>query len=193
MALIVLLGNIGCVQTQTRPSGDYEEFAITEASLTQPQWKLFSLYSERYILPNMPYLRFSEGRVTGFDGCNRLIADYTLDEPELTFGLITSTKKACSTQFIEQLLHQAMRETRYAYSKAGVLKLLNESRATIAVFKATAVQPLESEPLTEPAPEPQPEPQIETEPQIPVEPEPETFTETESEPTRTSTLREITF
>lgn len=189
MALIVLLGNIGCVQTQTRPSGDYEEFAITEASLTQPQWKLFSLYSERYILPNMPYLRFSEGRVTGFDGCNRLIADYTLDEPELTFGLITSTKKACSTQFIEQLLHQAMRETRYAYSKAGVLKLLNESRATIAVFKATAVQPLESEPLTEPAPEPQ----IETEPQIPVEQKPETFTETESEPTRTSTLREITF
>lgn len=43
-----------------------------------------------------PSLVLSEdGRLTGSDGCNRLVGDYTAEGAEITFGMIASTMMFC--------------------------------------------------------------------------------------------------
>ena len=68
-----------------------------DTPLLQTTWNLAELNNREIHQADThpPHLRFEAERVTGNDGCNNFFGDYTLDEDELKFGLLASTRMAC--------------------------------------------------------------------------------------------------
>ncbi len=60
-------------------------------------WNLVELFTEKiqYVGSKKPHLRFDTERVSGNDGCNNFFGGYTLNEDNLKFGLLGSTRMAC--------------------------------------------------------------------------------------------------
>ena len=50
----------------------------------------------------VPVLDLEEAQVTGSGGCNRLVASFALDEDELRFGALATTRMACSKSVMQR-------------------------------------------------------------------------------------------
>jgi heat shock protein HslJ len=66
-------------------------------SLLDTTWNLVELEGEKIDHPGsrIPHMRFETDKVSGFNGCNNFFGNYTLEEDNLTFGLLASTRMAC--------------------------------------------------------------------------------------------------
>ena len=83
-----------------------------------------------------PWIKLSEGRVSGFSACNRMIGSYTLEGETLTFGAIGGTKMFCQeVADLEDVFIQTLQKIRYWKSKSGKLRLFDEKKKLIMKFK----------------------------------------------------------
>ena len=82
-------------------------------------------------------LRSGDGRVAGFDGCNRLMGSYSIDGTAIAFGQMASTMMACPDEMeigvgFAEALGAAVRFRLLAHH----LELLDRDGATLARFEA---------------------------------------------------------
>jgi heat shock protein HslJ len=86
-SLAVLSLLLGCADTEH----------ASQTPLLDTTWNLVEMYNKKIQLPGpqVPHLRFEAENVTGNDGCNNFFGGYTLDENNLTFGMLASTRMAC--------------------------------------------------------------------------------------------------
>ncbi len=69
----------------------------SEGLLTNTSWQLQQLGGQGAIAGNQPTLSFVEaGRVTGSGSCNQFNGAVTVNGKSITFGVLASTKMACS-------------------------------------------------------------------------------------------------
>jgi heat shock protein HslJ len=74
-----------------------------------------------------PHLVFSEGRVSGSNGCNRFTGTYQQDGESLHFSPLAMTKMACPPpqDALERAFIQAMAATASVRQSGGSLELLD--------------------------------------------------------------------
>lgn len=111
-------------------------------NVTEKYWKLVELNGQPVpALDREPYLilHTSDGRVTGFGGCNSFTGSYEIDEATLRirFDQVASTMMACASGMeIETAFHEVLRRTDN-YSLADDRLSLNRARmAPLARFEA---------------------------------------------------------
>jgi heat shock protein HslJ len=74
--------------TNTNPN------AVSMTLLTSRQWQM---QLDRDDISAIPTIEFStDGRVTGFAGCNSFSSSYTIEGERITFGALATTKKYCA-------------------------------------------------------------------------------------------------
>jgi heat shock protein HslJ len=84
-----------------------------------------------------PHLEFKEGRVSGSDGCNRVMGSYELKGDAIAFGQVAGTQMACGhTIELERAFRDILvRATRVAIT-AEALSLFDSSGTRIGLFTA---------------------------------------------------------
>ncbi len=85
VAAILLV--FGCTDTEQ----------ASQAPFLGTTWNLAELNNRKiqHPGPQVPHMRFEAEKVTGNDGCNNFFGGYTLDENNLEFGMLASTRMAC--------------------------------------------------------------------------------------------------
>jgi len=83
-----------------------------------------------------PWIKLSEGRVSGFSGCNRLIGSYSLEGKTLTFSQLGGTKMFCfDTQELEDKFMKTLSKTHFWKYKRGKLCLFDENKIVIMTLE----------------------------------------------------------
>ena len=80
---------------------------------------------------------FNNGKVSGNAGCNRFSSSYEINEKQLTFGPIATTKKYCTDEGIyvlEKQFLQAMEQTTTFEMNSEQLKLRNDNGSLMISF-----------------------------------------------------------
>lgn len=83
-----------------------------------------------------PYLEFgTDGRLTGSDGCNRVMSSYEIKGNAITFGPIAGTRMACpGTDEIVNRFHAALKGTGHWSIRGGRLEFFGATGKPLAVF-----------------------------------------------------------
>ena len=84
----------------------------------------------------MPFIKLSDGKVSGFSACNRMMGSYVLDGETLIFNALGGTKMFCfDVQELEDKFMQTLRKTHYWKLKCGKLRLFDSEKKLIMTFK----------------------------------------------------------
>lgn len=132
---LLLLSTTLMATTCKKVTGD------TLQSLSEGQWNLTKLNGEAIVVPEggrVPSLRMegTEGKVSGFGGCNQLFGEYKVEGENISFPVIGGTKMYCeSTMKLEQAFTQALRDASTFKLKGNTLTLYKAGKET-----ATLVQ-----------------------------------------------------
>lgn len=116
--------------------------------LTNTHWRLVRLDGEQIEIKSKkasaPYilLNADKQRVTGTDGCNRLMGNYTLDDDNLRLSNLAGTLMACPKPIMQtaQNFKQVLGSIRSYRVLANYLAVYNDQHERIAAFRATAMQ-----------------------------------------------------
>ena len=110
--------------------------AIGATGLTGSSWVLESLYGQPPVADTTVTLSFEANRVSGSDGCNRLMGSYTVDGFNITFGPLAGTMMACPGPIMEQAdkFRQALSNAKSFQAAEGRLTLLDAEGKAIATF-----------------------------------------------------------
>lgn len=114
------------------------------SELLNTYWKLMVINETEVTVADdqrEPHLVFSaENRVSGSDGCNRLMGSYQLESDKLTLGEIAGTKMAC-TEGAEQTqaFNDALTKVAAYNLHSDQLTLNDANGLVIARFKAVAL------------------------------------------------------
>jgi len=84
---------------------------------------------------------FSDGKVSGYGGCNRYIGSYAVEDGKLVFGPIASTKMLCrgAKDEAERAFHAWLQQPLERVIDAADLRLRGEKDGITLVFVADAV------------------------------------------------------
>jgi len=83
-----------------------------------------------------PWIKLSEGRVSGFSACNRLMGSYSLDGKTLTFDRLGGTKMFCfEVHELEDKFMLSLSKTHYWKYKCGKLSLFDKDNVLIMKLK----------------------------------------------------------
>lgn len=109
--------------------------------LTGTRWALASLAGEPVVLQGQarePFIALESpaSRVVGHAGCNRLTGSYTLQQQQLTFASIATTRMYCEQMALENDVLQALQATRRWRIDGERLLLLDEAGQEVASFLA---------------------------------------------------------
>lgn len=92
---------------------------------------------------NIPSLQFDSAtsRVSGADGCNRIMGGYSVVKDQLTFTQLASTRMACiNNDGLDQRFNAALEKVTHYQVYAKTLKLLDRNGNLLIQFE-TSVQP----------------------------------------------------
>lgn len=128
------------------------ETAVTPAETPSPPngellntyWKLILINdTEVTVADNQrePHITFNaENRVSGSDGCNRLMGSYLLEGDKLTLGEMAGTKMACAEGAEQtQAFNEALTKVAGYTVHGDQLELRDASGLVVARFKAVAL------------------------------------------------------
>ncbi len=107
-------------------------------SFTDTSWNLVELNDRpvQYTGARIPHMRFEADKMTGYDGCNNIFGDYTLDGNSLKFGMIASTRMACEhINGLDMEFHKMLSKTK-EYRITGNRLELYEKENRLASFLA---------------------------------------------------------
>jgi heat shock protein HslJ len=78
----------------------------------------------------------SGGRLSGSDGCNRIVGSYTLKGEAVTFGQVAGTQMACpDTSDVERRFRSALKGTSHWRIVGSRLELFGATGSPLAVFE----------------------------------------------------------
>lgn len=63
--------------------------------LTGAHWRPSEIKSSQISAETPLYLEFKDGQITGYGGCNRFFAGYTISGDTIKIGPLASTRKGC--------------------------------------------------------------------------------------------------
>lgn len=126
-----MAASIGLSACTNAPSGDIKPEAAT-MSLAGSEWSPEDLMNDT----DPPFIQFgSEGRVSGYTGCNQLSGSYTQINSALSFGPLAVTKKMCPDNMgNETLLLQALSDTELANISHLKLDLIDGDNEILMTF-----------------------------------------------------------
>jgi len=86
---------------------------------------------------NAQLIEFTDSRANGFTGCNRFFAQVEQNGPALTFGGVSTTRRACSPDLMERERDFVARleGTRMARLEGDSLVLLDVNEVELARFQ----------------------------------------------------------
>ncbi|WP_297423781.1 META domain-containing protein [uncultured Acinetobacter sp.] len=150
LCTVALLGTslvlAACSTTPVQP-GPSE--TITQSNLMQLQhgtWILTHIGTMQVTTKpstnNIPSLQFAkDGRVSGADGCNRLMGGYTAGRETLSLSQLASTQMACMDKnYVPQKYVEALGKVTHYVVYNKTLKLTDKSGNVLLQF-SSAVQP----------------------------------------------------
>jgi heat shock protein HslJ len=112
--------------------------------LVNTYWKLIQLNdSEITVSENQPEAHIifdAENRVSGSDGCNRIMGSYAVEGDKLTLGQLAGTKMGCTDgekQAIE--FNDALTKVALYSVRNNQLELIDSTESVIARFEAVAL------------------------------------------------------
>jgi heat shock protein HslJ len=143
---LLLTASPGAASTQT---------GRAEATLRGAYWKAVELSGMH--VPSMPvkhepHLVFQpDGRVSGADGCNRIMGTYTVKGDAIAFGQVAGTQMACTdTAEVERRFRSALARSGHWRIQNNRLELIDATGKPLAVFERqeqpappTATSPLQ--------------------------------------------------
>lgn len=148
IGLAALLGSslvlAACQSTPTTPSDSITSTNLIQ--LRQSTWVLTHIGSLEVrsdsSVRNIPSLQFgSDNRVSGADGCNRIMGSYSVGRDTLTLSQLASTQMAClNTTFIPAKFNQALGQVTHYQVYNKTLKLLDRHGNPLLTF-SSSVQP----------------------------------------------------
>ncbi|HMP99197.1 MAG TPA: META domain-containing protein [Cyclobacteriaceae bacterium] len=112
------------------------------ATLTETKWKLTELDGQKIKQATdekLIHIVFytEDSRLSGFGGCNNLIGNYILTEPDQLFMIVASTRMFCEGEMeTESKLLELLTEVEYFEINKQTLSLKN-SKTVVAKFEAT--------------------------------------------------------
>jgi len=102
------------------------------------EWILTQIGKEKMSVSveKTPWIKLSEGKLSGFSACNRLIGGYVLEGEALSFSKIGGTKMFCQeVADLEVQFMQTLAETHFWKYKRGKLCFFDENKKLIMKFK----------------------------------------------------------
>ena len=129
----------GC-QTTPPPSDTIEMANIQQ--LQQRTWILTQMgNTEIKTAPNernIPSLQFSaDNRISGADGCNRIMGSYVVKKHEINLGQLASTKMMCqNTAELSNKFNEALNKVAGYQVYGQTLKLLDRNGNPVLQFKS---------------------------------------------------------
>ena len=102
------------------------------------EWILVKIKDAKvsYSRGKTPWIKLSEGKVSGFSGCNRMIGSYTLEGETLTFNALGGTKMLClEVADFESHFLEYLQKTHSWKCKGGNLCLFDKDKKLIMKFK----------------------------------------------------------
>lgn len=136
----------GCETVPDSPSSTIE--AANLLQLQQHTWiathiGMFEIKSDPSVR-NIPSLQFDGAtqRVSGSDGCNRIMGSYAAGRDTLSFSQLATTRMAClnNTSGVEQKFNDALGKVTHYQVYGKTLKLLDRHGNTLLQF-TSPVQP----------------------------------------------------
>lgn len=124
---------------------------LSQPSLESTAWVLTGIEGQPVLAETWPTLRFENGKVAGYDGCNWFDGAYTASGASLTFGSRMTTMRACLSSLSNstadapimqqaQAYHQALDTTRKYAIHEQKLSLLDQSGAVLLTFSPQDTQ-----------------------------------------------------
>jgi heat shock protein HslJ len=115
--------------------------ARADRRLTGTDWRLVWLDGRRIEPPadprRAPALRLNAGRVTGSDGCNRVMGPVAVDGSRLQIGPLVATRMACADGMdLAQAFTDALARVQGHAIRGEMLELLDAQGATVLRFQA---------------------------------------------------------
>jgi putative lipoprotein len=124
-----------------RVAGQPAQASPVQRSLVETRWVAIELLGKP-VAPQTtarePYLVFApDGRVTGFDGCNRLTGTYTLAGDRVTLGQMAGTQMAClNPPGTERPFRNALAAATRVTLAGERLELFGKDETRVATFSA---------------------------------------------------------
>lgn len=145
LLLVSVFGLNACVATNTTysngSSGGYNTYKpkpTVKPQFTTEGWVLASLNNASYRGPRITLQLSSQKRVSGFSGCNRYFSStIEVNGNRLRFGTVSSTKKLCTDQNINQLENRylnVLRSISY-FEKSSNRLVLNGDSGSLTFYK----------------------------------------------------------
>ena len=121
-----------------------ETTSPTNIELVNTHWKLILLNdTEITVVDNQtePHIVLNtENRLSGSDGCNRLMGSYVLDGEKLTLGEMAGTRMACAGGAAQaQAFNEALTKVAIHTVHSDQLELRDATGLVLARFKAVAM------------------------------------------------------
>jgi copper homeostasis protein (lipoprotein) len=114
---------------------------MATAELLGTTWKLTRLGDTAVVVANperRPSLMLTaDGRVAGYDGCNRMAGSYQISDRSIAFSQLASTKMACIDGMEQEAAFAAALEQARSFRIVGAhLELMNADGVSLARFEA---------------------------------------------------------
>ncbi|MDR0367975.1 MAG: META domain-containing protein [Bacteroidales bacterium] len=112
--------------------------AHSSVVIDEKEWVAIQLGENAIALNSqqLPTLKLSQGKASGFASCNRFHGTYTLEGNTLSFGQLVQTKMFCQeTNTVETDFLNALSQTKRWEYKNGKLYFLGENNKTLTVFE----------------------------------------------------------
>lgn len=113
--------------------------AFAQKKLTNTSWEVKVIKGEAIILDfaAMPFIKLSEGRLSGFTACNHLMGKYELSRKKISFPEVGGTKMFCRNPNgdIEQALYESLKSVVSWKIKQGKLFFYNHEKICVMILK----------------------------------------------------------
>jgi len=141
LGLVAICMNCNPSQKISEPTVSVDTISPINAPLFETHWKLVelmghkiqdsSIKKEMYLV-----LKKTESRVEGNGGCNAFSSTFTLQNNEITFGPLVSTKMFCQGIEAENESFKALSSADHYYLKSDTLSLTQGKVLRVAKFEA---------------------------------------------------------
>lgn len=111
--------------------------AVEPAPLAPSAWQVSALGATAVTAAQGLTIDFAQTRVFGHTGCNRFTGAYTMEEGRLDFGVLATTRAACTGEAagIETAYLRALGEVDAYRIERGTLVLLAGERAAVRAVR----------------------------------------------------------
>lgn len=112
---------------------------FAQKKLINTNWEVKVIQEETIMLDtaSMPFIKLSEGRLSGFTTCNHLMGKYDLNRQKINFSEIGGTKMFCQNPpgNIEKTLYESLKSVVSWKIKKEKLYFFNHEKACVMILE----------------------------------------------------------